>query len=109
VFNISSSFSSGVFPDANGRIMLGTVRFTGQSAGLFAFRAEDPHPAASGDFTTFTNLTSLDSLLVNGVAQFTVVPAPEPTALLVLGFSALLFGRKAIFRKRKPSPSTPVL
>jgi len=100
VFNIASSFSSGVLPDANGRIMLGTVRFTGQSSGLFSFRAEDPHPAASGDFTTFNNLSSLDSLLVNGVAQFTVVPAPEPTALLAVGFSLLLGGR-VIFRKRK--------
>jgi hypothetical protein len=52
---------------------------------------------------------SLDSLLVNGVAQFTVVPAPEPTALLVVGFSALLFGRKAMFGKSKSLPGTPVL
>jgi len=107
VFNIASSFSSGVLPDANGRIMLGTVRFTGQSSGLFSFRAEDPHPAASGDFTTFNNLSSLDSLLVNGVAQFTVVPAPEPTALLAVGFSLLIAGRRVIFKKSKQTLGTP--
>jgi len=79
VFNISSSFSSGAFPDANGLILLGTVRFTALTPGVFSFRAEDPHPTAGGDFTTFNNLNNLDGFLVSGTAQFTVTAVPEPT------------------------------
>jgi hypothetical protein len=85
VFNIGSSFSSGVQPDANGRILLGTVRFTALSPGAFNFRAEDPNPSAAGDFSTFTNLNSLDGQLQNGSALFTVVPVPEPSSLALAG------------------------
>jgi hypothetical protein len=88
VFNISSSFSSGAFPDANGRILLGTVRFTALTPGVFSFRAEDPHPTAGGDFTTFNNLNNLDGFLVSGTAQFTVTAVPEPSTLVLVGLAA---------------------
>ncbi len=88
VFNISSSFSNGVFPDANGRILLGTVRFTALTPGVFSFRGEDPHPTAGGDFTTFNNLNSLDGLLVSGTAQFNVTAVPEPSTFVLVGLAA---------------------
>jgi hypothetical protein len=85
VINTSSSFTTGIMPDAQGRILIGLIRVTGLAQGTAAIRAEDPmNPGQQGgNFTTFNNFIGLDSLLVSGNATITVVP--EPTSLALVG------------------------
>lgn len=96
VMNLGSSLGAGVVPDANGRIFLGTVRFTALAAGTITFRAEDPNPGSNGDFTTFTNSQPLDSMLRSATATFTVVPEPASLAFAGIGVAGL-----AALRRRK--------
>lgn len=99
VMNVGANINGpGVLPDVNGRILIGTVRFTALAPGSFSFRAEDPNPASNGDFTTFTSNNRIDGFLRSATASFTVVPVPEPASLALAGVGAAAL---ATMRRRR--------
>ena len=93
-----SSITSGVLPDTEGRILLGTFIFQGLAEGSVTLGALDPNPGVGYDTSSFATsanipLTNYDPLLQSATATLTVTPVPEPAAL-GLAAAALLAARR---------------
>jgi hypothetical protein len=84
-------------PDAN-RILLGTFRFTGVSAGTTLTLTVDPHSGI--DDNVLANGTVLDGLIANASAAITVTtPVPEPGTLILTGLLGLGGAAGAAWRR----------
>jgi hypothetical protein len=105
VLNVLNFGAAGILPDAAGRVLLGTMRFTGLAVGQTALTAADPNPVP-GDTTRWNPpFTSIDALLGMGTATLAVTPVPEPTGLALAGLAAAAL---AVARRRRAvSPPTP--
>jgi hypothetical protein len=85
---------SGVLPDANGRVLLGTFLFHSTAAtGSTTLAAVDWGPA-DYDTSSFNSTGGVpninyDPLLVPGSATLTVTGVPEPTSLALAGLAAV--------------------
>jgi hypothetical protein len=90
-----AALASGIFPDANGRVLLGTFLFHSNSAaGTTTLALVDPNPASAFDTSSFnttggTPNIDYDPLLVPGSATLTVTGVPEPTSLALAGLAAV--------------------
>ena len=83
-----SGTTSGVLPDAAGRVLLGYAHVPRLGRGVRAtLGAVDPN-TAGGDTTSFNPVNSYDSFLVAGAATLTVTPVPEPGSLALVGMAA---------------------
>lgn len=85
----------GVLPDANGRILLGTVTFTTNAAGGVTNLVLTDIPPASFTDNLTLNGTNLDPAISS--RTYAVSPVPEPTVALTVG--ALAFS--AAFTRRR--------
>jgi PEP-CTERM motif len=88
------ALSTGVLPDAQGRVLLGTFVFHSNAAtGSTTLAAVDPTSSAfdTSSFNStggFPNI-DYDPLLVAGSATLTVTGVPEPTSLVLAGLAAV--------------------
>lgn len=92
-------FTTGVAPDASGRVLLGTFALHGQAPGILTLSAVDPNPILAFDTSSFATgvnfipLINYDPLITAGSATLTVTPVPEPASpvlvcLVTLGWVA---------------------
>jgi hypothetical protein len=103
--NVGSSFTQGVQP-TGGRVFLGTFTFTGHRPGDVPLLAEDRNKTSDFDTTTFTNTNALDSFIDSATATLTVVPVPEPVAVLAVGGAVLAaLGGVRRARRGRTSPA----
>ena len=87
----------GVLPSAD-RIFVGTFTFTGNAVGTSSLTAADPNPANGLDTSYFNTGLGLDGLISSSTATVTVVPVPEPGALL--GVAAVVLCAGGVLRRR---------
>jgi hypothetical protein len=104
------ALSTGVLPDAQGRVLLGTFVFHSNAAtGSTTLAAVDPTSSAfdTSSFNStggFPNI-DYDPLLVAGSATLTVTGVPEPTSLVLAGLAAV---GMALRRRRSARTSASV-
>ena len=105
MLNDASSFTAGVMPDGDGRILLGTFTLTGQSLGSASLSALDPNPGTNFDTTRFATGVGIDDLLAPASVTVFVVPVPEPAGVLLVCGVAVAAG--GIIRRRggRPRPA----
>ncbi len=103
VLNVASF--SGVLPDSNGRILLGTFTFHGVSAGTVNLTAVDPNPGTNTDTTHFSGGIGIDSIISGGTATLVVSPVPEPVLSTVAASAALALAGLYRRIKRRPTPT----
>lgn len=84
--------------DAN-RILLGTFKFTGVTAGDSSTLTVDPNPTEGFDDNVLANGTVLDSLINPQTAVITVTAVPEPSSLLLAGLPLVSFAAAALRRR----------
>lgn len=94
-----------VTADANGRILLGTFRFTGLAAGVTNLSVEE-FSTFPGDDDFFTGtFTALDDFgIAPGSATLTVTPEPGTMGLSVALLGAIVAGRRYRARRRRDPP-----
>ena len=113
-------FTTGVAPDASGRVLLGTFALHGQAPGILTLTAADPNPLIAFDTSSFAAganfipLINYDPLITAGSATLTVTPVPEPSGLLVTFAVAagLIFAARRLSptsRAASPAPSDPAM
>jgi hypothetical protein len=82
------ALATGVKPDAQGRILLGTFTLHGLTPGMVTLGAADPNSAIGFDTSSFVAgangipLINYDPNLLAKMATLTVTPVPEPASLL---------------------------
>lgn len=77
-----------VFPDDEGRILLGTFRFTGLALGSTIITVSDLNEEAGFDDLVTGFMVPLDDLIASGSATLTVTPEPGSIALSLLMIGA---------------------
>jgi hypothetical protein len=80
----ASDLRGGAYPDARGRVFLGTFVISGRAAGTVTMNAEDANPNVQYDTTSFGTdpvtfaPADYDTLISTAAATLTVVPTPRP-------------------------------